>query len=220
MQDGRFVVVIVDDHALFSQGLSLLLGSRAGDKFTVAGVTTVAEEAVALVGKHRADIAIIDLALPPLGGVEVIRRIKRAFPATKVLALSGTDDLGLAEDALHAGADGFLGKSADPDVLVAPLLALTAGVRVLRAELLDALLASSRTPSGGLKDRLGSRELTLWTLLARGLETREIARSMLVSERTAKRMIASLLHKLDAGNRIEAAALAGKYGLLDSPVAD
>lgn len=216
MQDGRFVVVIVDDHALFAQGLALLLEARAGERFVVAGSVTVGEQAVALVGRERADIAIVDLALPPLGGVETIRRITAAYPATRVLALSGTEDLGLAAAALRAGASGFLGKSADPEVLVAPLLAMTAGVRVVDPDLLDALLAASDRTGDGVVERLGSRELQLWTLLARGLETSEIAKPMLVSERTAKRMIASLLHKLGAANRIEAAALAGRYGLLDS----
>lgn len=215
MRDGRYAVVIVDDHALFSQGLALLLESRAGDTFVVAGSTTAGEEAVALVGREAADIAIVDLALPPLGGVETIRRIVTAYPATKVLALSGTDDLGLAAAALRAGAAGFLGKSADPDVLVAPLLTIAAGVRVVRADLLDVLLVAGDRTGDGRLDRLDERDLQLWGLLARGLDTSEIARPMLVSERTAKRMIAALLHKLGAANRIEAAALAGRYGLLD-----
>jgi len=207
--------VIVDDHALFAQGLALLLESRAGETFQVAGSVTVGEEAVALVGRNRADVAIVDLALPPLGGVETIRRIKAAYPDTRVLALSGTEDLDLAAAALRAGADGYLAKSADPEVLVAPLLSVLAGVRVVRAELLDALLVSADRTADGLLDRLSERDVELWRLLARGLETSEIARPMLVSERTAKRMIASLLHKLGAANRIEAAALAGRAGLLD-----
>lgn len=216
MRDGRYVVVIVDDHALFAQGLALLLESRAGDRFVVAGSATAGEEAVALVGREAADIAIIDLALPPLGGVETIRRVSAAYPDTAILALSGTEDLDLAAAALRSGASGFLGKSADPEVLVAPLLTIAAGVRVVRGDLLDALLAAGDRTGNGIVERLGSRELQLWALLARGLETSEIAKPMLVSERTAKRMIASLLHKLGAANRIEAAALAGRYGLLDS----
>lgn len=215
MSDGQHVVVIVDDHALFSQGLALLLESRAGDTFRVAGSATAGEEAVALVGRHRADLAIVDLALPPLGGVETIRRIRSAYPSTRILALSGTEDLELAAAALRAGAHGYLAKSADPEVLVAPLLAIAAGVRVLRADLLDALLAAADRTGDGLLDRLSERDIELWTLLARGLETSEIARPLLVSERTAKRMIASLLHRLGASNRIEAAALAGRCGLLD-----
>lgn len=217
MRDGRYAVVIVDDHALFSQGLALLLESRAGDTFVVAGSTTAGEEAVPLVGREAADIAIVDLALPPLGGVETIRRITAAYPQTRILALSGTEDLGLATAALRAGATGFLAKSADPEVLVAPLLTIVAGVRVLPTDLLDALLATGDRAGGEIVERLDEREVQLWALLARGLETSEIARTVLVSERTAKRMIASLLHRLGAANRIEAAALAGRYGLLDDP---
>ena len=93
MRDGRYVVVIVDDHALFAQGLALLLESRAGDRFVVAASATLGEQAVALVGREGADIAIIDLALPPLGGVETIRRVTAAYPGTAILALSGTEDL-------------------------------------------------------------------------------------------------------------------------------
>jgi len=215
VRDGRYVVVIVDDHTLFSQGLALLLQARAGETFLVAGSTTAGEEAVALVGSEAADIAIVDLALPPLGGVEAIRRIAATYPRTRVLALSGTEDLGLAAAALRAGAAGFLGKSADPEVLVAPLLTIAAGVRVLPADLLDALLAAGDRAGDGVVERLDGRELQLWALLASGLETSEIAKRMLVSERTAKRMIAGLLHRLGAANRIEAAALAGRYGLLD-----
>jgi DNA-binding NarL/FixJ family response regulator len=217
VRDGRYAVVIVDDHALFSQGLALLLESRAGDTFVVAGSTTAGEEAVPLVGREAADIAIVDLALPPLGGVETIRRITAAYPQTRILALSGTEDLGLATAALRAGATGFLAKSADPEVLVAPLLTIVAGVRVLPTDLLDALLATGDRAGGEIVERLDEREVQLWALLARGLETSEIARTVLVSERTAKRMIASLLHRLGAANRIEAAALAGRYGLLDDP---
>jgi DNA-binding NarL/FixJ family response regulator len=215
VREGRYVVVIVDDHALFSQGLALLLQARAGETFVVAGSTTAGEDAVALVGREAADIAIVDLALPPLGGVETIRRITATYPRTRVLALSGTEDLDLAAAALRAGAAGFLGKSADPEVLVAPLLTIAAGVRVVPTDLLDALLAAGDRTGDELLERLDGRELQLWRLLARGLETSEIAKPMLVSERTAKRMIASLLHKLGAANRIEAAALAGRYGLLD-----
>lgn len=208
-------VVIVDDHALFAQGLELLLGTRSRGALVVVATTTNGDEAVPLVGRHQADIATVDLALPPRGGLAVIADIKRSYPRTKVLALSGTEDLGLAERALRAGADGFVAKSSDPDGLIAPLLAVVAGTRVLTGELLSALLASSRQPQDGLKDRLSSQELMLWSLLARGQETVDLAHRLLVSERTAKRMVSSLLNKIGAGNRIEAAALAGRYGLLD-----
>lgn len=211
----RYVVVIVDDHELFAQGLALLLKHRWSELFEVAGHTTHVEEAADLVVSSGADLAIIDLAMPPLGGVAAIRQVKAVRPQTKVLALSGSGDVGLAEQALRAGADGFLPKTAQPDALVAPLRTIAAGLRVVDDTVLEALLLSARKPPAELVDRLGAQDTRLWTMLATGMETVDIARRMLVSERTAKRMVASLLQKLGVGNRVAAAALAGRYGLLD-----
>ncbi|MGQ0464704.1 MAG: response regulator [Sporichthyaceae bacterium] len=213
--DRRLVVIIVDDHELFAQGLALLLTHRWAEIFEVAGRTTHAEEAAALAVKTRADLAVVDLTMPPLGGVTAIRAIRKLSPHTGILALSGSGDVGLAEEALRAGADGFLSKTAQPDALVAPLRTIAAGMRVLDGAVLDSLLGAARKPDADLLERLGPVDLTLWVLVAAGLETADIARRMVVSERTAKRMVASLLHKLGVSNRIAAAALAGRYGLLD-----
>lgn len=209
------VVVIVDDHALFAQGLELLLSTRAADQVQVAATCTRGDEAAGLVLKYRADVVTVDLALPPRGGVAVIKEIKRTCPGARVLALSGTEDLGLAERALRAGADGFVAKSSDPDALLPPILSVAAGWRVLSPELLAALLNASRQPDDGLLERLTEQERRLWTLIAQGQETGQIAAQLLVSERTSKRMVSSLLHKVGAANRVEAAALAGRYGLLN-----
>ncbi|GAB2968553.1 response regulator transcription factor [Amycolatopsis acidiphila] len=175
----------MDDHELFARGLALMLTTNAGDRFEVGGTTTHVEEAPAPVESCAADLALVDLAMPPLGGAAAIRQIKRR-PATRMFALSGSDDPELAGQALRAGADGYLTKSADPEVLVATLLTVAAGFRVLDGE-----------------------------LLARGPETQDIANRMLVAERTAKRTVASLLNRIGTANRVEAAGLAGAYGLLD-----
>ncbi len=214
-QPPPFVVVIVDDHSLFAQGLQLLLASRSDRMFDVAAIGGSSGDAVPLVGRHRADIVTIDLTLPPLGGLHAITSVRAAYPATGILALSGTEDLSLAERALRAGADGFLPKSSDADDLVAPLLAIAAGMKVVNSELLERLLVSNRNPDDGLLDGLDEHVIVLWSLLAHGLEINAIAARMNVSERTTKRMVASLIHKIGARNRIEAAALAGRYGLLE-----
>lgn len=216
MSCAPLTVVIVDDHALFAQGLELLLSTRADNLFEVAGTTTNGDEAVALVGRNRADIVTIDLTLPPRGGLTAIATVRAAYPATRILALSGTDDITLAESALLAGADGFMAKSSDGEALVAPLLTLAAGMKVLEADLFERLITGSRKPEQELLDKLGPRQVALWSMVAHGLETSEIAERLHVSERTAKRMVASLIQKVGARNRIEAAALAGSHGLLDS----
>lgn len=211
----RLVVIIVDDHSLFAEGLELLLTTRAGDQFAVGGITTRVEDAATLVESCAADVAIVDLAMPPMGGSAAIRQIKSRSPRTKVLALSGSDDLAMAEDALRAGADGYLRKSAEPDVLVSPLLAVAAGFHVLDEDLFRALITVARKPPDEVLRELTPQDVRLWKLVASGMETQEIAERMFVSDRTAKRMLAALLRSIGAANRIEAAALAGRYGLLD-----
>ncbi len=209
------VVVIVDDHELFAQGLELLLTRQWGEQFVIGGRTSFVEEASDLVATHRADLAIVDLSMPPLGGVAAIRHIKARNPETRILALSGTGDMKLAEDALRAGADGFLSKTLRPDALVGPLQSIAAGLRVLDPMLLDTLLSHARAPAAELLDSLSAADIKLWVLLSTGMETADIASRMLVSERTAKRMVAVLLNKLGVSTRIAAAALAGRHGLLD-----
>lgn len=211
----KIVVVIVDDHELFAQGLALLLTREWGELFAVGGHTTYVEEAADLVVGCDADVAIIDLTMPPLGGVAAIRHIKARLPKTRILALSGTDDPGLAEEALRAGADGFLPKTARPEALAGPLWTIAEGLRVMDGTLLDALLSNTRKPPRALLDRLSDQDVRLWTLLATGMETGDIAQRMLVSERTAKRMVAVLLAKLGVTNRVAAAAMAGRFGVLD-----
>ncbi|QEN15783.1 response regulator transcription factor [Mycolicibacterium sp. ELW1] len=215
VRGAKIVVVIVDDHELFAQGLALLLTREWGELFTVGGQTTHVEEAADLVAGCQADVAIIDLTMPPLGGVAAIRHIKARHPTTRILALSGTDDMGLAEEALRAGADGFLPKTARPEALAGPLWTIAEGLCVVDRTLLDALLNNTRRPPSALLDGLSDQDLRLWTLLATGMETTDIAARMLVSERTAKRMVAALLHKLGVTNRIAAAAMAGRYRVLD-----
>ena len=209
------VVVIVDDHSLFSRGLELLLSAASEGRIKVAGRTESADEALALVRRHRPSVALVDLAMPPPGGVGAIREIAHHYPQVRILALSGTDDREMALEALAAGAHGFIPKSSDPDVLVPPLLSLGGGLSVLPTSLLGALVDLRVTRRPALLAKLDDEEIALWRLVARGLESLEIADRTFVSERTAKRMVASLLRKLEVANRVEAALLAGRVGLLD-----
>lgn len=215
MSQKPYVVVIVDDHELFAEGLELLLTRDWGELFVIGGRTTFVEEAAELVKTCDADLAIVDLSMPPLGGVAAIRHIKQRHPRTRILALSGTDDVTLAEEALRAGADGFLPKTVRPEALAGPLTTIAAGQRVVDPKVLDALLSGVRKPGAETLKSLTPPELKLWGLLSTGMETADIATRMVVSERTAKRLVASLLHKLGVANRIAAAALAGQCGLLD-----
>jgi DNA-binding NarL/FixJ family response regulator len=208
-------LVVVDDHELFSAGLEFVLNAASGGAVRVLASTADASQAVALVRRHTPAVAIIDLSMPPPGGLEAIRQVRRNHPQVRILALSGTDDLEFAMGALKAGADGFLLKSSSPEALVPPLQALARGVSVMPRSMMDALVRLGARPGHEALDKLSADELELWRLLAKGCETSQIADQLFASERTVKRMVASLLRKIGAASRLEAAALAGRSGLLD-----
>jgi DNA-binding NarL/FixJ family response regulator len=120
----------------------------------------------------------------------------------------------LALEALAAGAQGFIPKSSNPEVLVPPLLSLGAGLSLLPHELLQFLVTAADPKGRAVLHQLDEDEIHLWKLLARGIAWNDIATDLFVSERTAKRMLASLLRKLRVANRLEAAVLAGRVNLL------
>jgi DNA-binding NarL/FixJ family response regulator len=207
-------VVVVDDHPLFSRGLALLLPGMSEGQVRVVGTTDDASAAAALVRRHHADVAVVDLHMPPPGGSRAIAAIRRADPMVRVVALSGLAEADAALEALRAGACGFLPKTADPEALIRPLLAVLDGWSVLPEPLLRQLLADA-APRGGqdIGERLTADERRLWRLVADGSSTVDIALTLHVSERTVKRLVAALLRRLGVATRVEAAALAGRAGL-------
>jgi two-component system, NarL family, nitrate/nitrite response regulator NarL len=207
-------VVLVDDHPLFSRGLALLLPQVSEGRVRVVGTTDDASAAAALVRRHHADVAGVDLHMPPPGGTRAIAAIRRTDPVVRIVALSGMAEADAVIEALRAGAAGYLPKTADPEALVRPLLAVLDGWSVLPEDLLRRLLQDA-TPTGeqGLVERLTADERRLWRLIADGASTVDIATTLHVSERTTKRLVAHLLRRLDVATRVEAAALAGRVGL-------
>jgi DNA-binding NarL/FixJ family response regulator len=212
--DDVLTVVLVDDHQLFSRGLELLLNADPEHRVRVLARTEHADRALELVRHHRPRVAIIDLMMPPPGGLAAVAEVKRHYPDVRVLALSGNDEVGSAIEALRMGADGFLLKSSEPDELIPPLLALAAGVSVVPPPVVSALLESwTRSGQRAVSD-LSTDEVGLLRLVAAGLESIEIAERLHVSERTAKQRVAGLLRRIGVSSRVQAAALAGRCGLL------
>ena len=207
-------VVVIDDHPLFSRGLSLLLPSVSSGRVRVVGTTDDASAAAALVRRHHADVALVDLHMPPPGGTRAIAAIRRVDPMVRVVALSGLAEADAALEALRAGAAAFLPKTADPEVLVGPLLAVLDGWSVIPESLLRQLLDDAApTDDQGIAARLTADDRRLWRLVAAGTSTVDIATTLHVSERTVKRLVANLLRQLRVSTRVEAAALAGRAGL-------
>jgi DNA-binding NarL/FixJ family response regulator len=208
--------LIIDDHPVFAEGLRILLESSERGAIEVVGMETQAAKAVDAVRRHDPDLAIVDIAMPPPGGLAVIGAIVRHYPQVRVLALSGVDQLSDAEAALRAGAMGFLPKTARLDDMLRPMEAVVAGWTVLPKSLLDHLLDRATTRQiSPMVASMPIEQRCLWKLIAQGKETAEIASELYVSERTAKRQVSVLLRTVGASNRTEAAALAGRLGLLE-----
>jgi DNA-binding NarL/FixJ family response regulator len=188
----------------------------------VEGSAFDTRSAVELVRRVRPNVTIIDLGdpdEPSKSGLATIREVARNAPLTRILALSGSADAEPAVEALTAGAHGVLVQPANAADLVAPVLAVAFGHSVLHRPLLGALVGSTAPREGDrdaeLLEALNPQYMELWRMVADGLETIQIAERLYVSERTAKRLVASLLRRLKVANRIQAAALAGQTGLLD-----
>ncbi|GAB3935952.1 response regulator [Micromonospora vulcania] len=203
-------LAVVDDHPLFVRGLELLLPVTTDGRAEVVGSTGDAAAAAAMISRCHPDLALVDLHMPPPGGIRAVAAIRRTTPRVRVVAMSGSADPGPALDALRAGAEGYLPKTSEPEELLPPLLAILDGWAVLPAELLRALLRPTRAAPVDLD----GEESRLLRAIAAGRNTVDIAEELHVSERTVKRMTAALLRKLRVSSRAEAAAVAGHAGLL------
>jgi len=217
-------VVLIDRDLLFSRGLELLLERVSGGAVRVVGHTTDGRCAVEVVRRQRPDVAIVGLSLPAPGALPVIRDLKRLYPYVRVIAMGGPGegagggdaDTNGAVAALRAGADGLIDTTAPPETLLAPLRATAAGMSVVPPAVMAALVDA---PARRDRERVGclsADERRLWRLVADGLDTTDISQALHVSERTAKRRVSVLLNKLRVGSRLQAAALAGRCGLLDT----
>ncbi|MEV1333233.1 response regulator transcription factor [Micromonospora costi] len=200
----------MDDHPLFVRGLELLLPAITDKRAEVVGSTGDAASAASLVSRCLPDLALVDLHMPPPGGIRAVAAVRRTTPRVRVVAMSGGGDPAPALEALRAGAEGYLPKTSEPEELLPPLLAILDGWAVLPSALLRGLLRPAHTPSVDLD----AEERRLLQAIAAGKSTLEIADHLHVSERTVKRMTAALLRKLRVSTRAEAAALAGHAGLL------
>jgi DNA-binding NarL/FixJ family response regulator len=208
-------LALVDDGGQFGRGVEEVIEGASGGAITVVGRTDDHRAAVDLVRRRRPEVVLLDLALGP-AGMTALRELHRSTPVTRVVAVADEVDVNLVSTTFRAGAHGVLLKSTTPEDLVAPLLAAASGHCVLPGALLPSLVGTAVARRPELLDTLTPEDRQLWRMVADGVETMQIAETLFVSERTAKRMVALLLRRLGVANRIQAAALAGQAGLLDA----
>lgn len=213
-------VVIVDDQTLMRSGLRMLLERSEG--IAVVGQASDGQSAVRVVRERRPDVALMDIRMPGIDGIEATRRIVAdpLLATTKILVLTTYDLDEYVYQAVRAGASGFLLKSAPPLQLVAAIHAVAAGDTLLAPEITRRLLEEyvrRPAPGGALLaplTELTDRELDVLRLIARGWSNSEIAAALFVSEPTVKTHINRLFRKLGVRDRIQAVVLAYDTGLV------
>jgi two-component system invasion response regulator UvrY len=208
-------VLLVDDHAVVRMGFRLLLQSVA--EFTVLAEAESGEAACQMYFDLKPDVVVMDLAMPGMGGLEALRRIRARDPRARVLTLSAQDDLIHARRALQEGALGFLSKRSAPEALIEAVTAIAAGRRYLDSVLAQKLaLAEFEGAAKSPLERLSEREFEVFIRLAGGASVQGIAQDLNLSASTIGTHLYNIKQKLGAANQSELTLIALRHGLIQA----
>lgn len=202
-------LVIADDHRVVRTGLEQLVGTF--DDVEVVGAGANGEEAVDICAAARPNVALIDLEMPILDGIEATRRIRAVSPATNVIVFTSFSDRDRILGALDAGAVGYLLKDAEPEEIHRAIRAAMRGEAPLAPKAAAALLAA-RSAAGPSHD-LTEREREVLRLVASGLANKQIARRLGISEKTVKGHLTHVFQAIGVTDRTQAALWAERNGL-------
>ncbi len=214
-------VLVVDDHELFRRGVDSAL--RACDDLEVVGGAGSADEAVRLALAMQPDVVLLDLRLAGRSGLEACAELIAASPQIKVIVLTMSDSQADLYAAVRAGASGYLLKEASSAELVTAVRAVYAGQSLISPAMAGKLLSEfaslvrrdDQAHGSGQGPRLTNRELEVLKLVARGLNNKDIANELFISENTVKNHIRNILEKLQLHSRMEAVVYAVREKLLE-----
>nr|WP_286170208.1 response regulator transcription factor [Actinospica acidiphila] len=203
---------MVDDHQVVRRGLRTFL--EVQDDIEVVGEAADGAEGVALAGELQPDVILMDVKMPGTDGVEALRRLRELDHRARVLVVTSFTEQRTVIPALRAGAAGYVYKDIDPDALAGAIRSVHAGHVLLQPEVAGALLSQEESGSGaGRAGSLTEREREVLGLIADGRANREIARALVLSEKTVKTHVSNILMKLDLADRTQAALWAVRHGL-------
>ncbi|TKJ29534.1 MAG: DNA-binding response regulator [Chloroflexi bacterium B3_Chlor] len=215
MTEGKIRAVLADDHALVRQGVRRFL-EESGD-ITVVAEAGDGERALELVAEHQPDIAILDIRMPKMSGVDLARRIKAEHPQVRILVLTAYDDDPYVFALVQAGVDGYVLKTADSAQLIQAVRRIAEGEPALDATVARRLMERVRSgrvalKADGVVERPTDRELEVLRLAGKGLTNRAIGQELGISGRTVQGHLARVYSKLQVGSRTEAVLKAVREG--------
>jgi len=209
-------VVVVDDHAVVRSGIKLLLDSH--EDIEVVGEAGNAKDAIFRVREQKPDVILLDLVMPGEGGIEVLPKLLKEAPDTKVLVLSMQDDPSYVREAFAAGASGYVLKEAADEEVVTAIREIASGGSYVHPTLGARMVAADAAARAAAEDDpLSDREREILRLLALGHTNQEIAKMLYISVRTAETHRAHIMQKLRLTTRAELVRHALAKGLLDDP---
>ncbi len=212
-------VVICDDQDLVRDGLQAILSVAPG--IEVVGEASDGDQALALVEAHSPDVVLMDLKMPGTNGITATRNITNRYSGVKVLVLTTYDAPEWVDDAIKAGAAGYLLKDAPRHRLIEAIKG-TAGGRThvdpgVAGQLFDRVSSSPHSePDTSITEGLSERELEVLKALGRGLTNAEIAARLFLSEGTVRNYVSAVLAKLEVADRTQAAVVAVRHGIVDA----
>lgn len=211
-------IILAEDHVIVRKGIKLMLEREAD--FRLLGEASDGLEAVQLTEKLTPDVLLLDLMLPRLHGLEVVRQVRRDAPKTKVIILSMHSEEPYVMEALRYGASGYLLKDCTPDELVKAIREVLAGRRYLSPALAERALAGYVTHPGETEEdvylTLTKRERLVLQLAAEGLTTAEIAKKLFISPRTVETHRANLMRKLNLHTQTDLVKFAIRKGIISA----
>ena len=213
----KIKVLIVDDHTIVRDGICSLL-ALAGD-IEVVGEAANGREGLEKVGKLLPDVVLTDIAMPIMGGLEVIRRIRKEFPEMKILVLTQYDDKDHVFPAIRAGANGFISKTAASSELSLGIRAVFAdesylSPRITKLFVEDYQLVSPTEDKNDPYEQLTDREREMLKLVVEGYKTRQIAEMLLITPKTVEGHKTNLMNKLGIHNTLELVKYALRRGII------
>ncbi len=213
-------VIIVDDQELFRRGLTMLMDAETG--LDVVGEAGDGQTGIELASRVAPDVVLLDVRMPKVSGIEACVAIKETVPAAKILMLTVSDEESDLYEAVKSGANGYLLKDSSIEEVAQAIRVVADGQSLISpsmaVKLIDEFKQMSKPDRGQTSTfRLTERELEVLRLVAQGLNNKDIAKRLFISENTVKNHVRNLLEKLQLHSRMEAVLYAVREKLVDLP---